>query len=80
MTHGLNEHSNVKVWNDIVQVVSRISVNEQPHLVVQTKDSRLFIVNRNDLHEAALSYLESYASDNTSQLNLEEANPEMASL
>jgi hypothetical protein len=68
------------VWNDLVKVVSRISINDQPHLVVQTKDGKLFILNKSELHEAALNYLESFAADNTSQLNLEEVNPEMASL
>jgi len=40
----------------------------------------LFVVKKRDLHEAALNYLESFAEDNTAQLNLEENNPEMLSL
>jgi len=63
--HNVLATSTISSWNNLVELVSRVSVHDSHYLLIVAQDKRMYLINEQDLTEQAYRYLMSFTdSDN----------------
>ena len=81
VSHNVLASSIIHSWNNLVELVSSVSVRGCHYLLIQTQDKRFHFVNEQDLTEQAYRYLKSITdSDNCIEWKPQEDDDETAAL
>ena len=63
--HNVLATTTLHSWNNLVELVSRVSVKDSHYLLIVAQDKRIYLINEQDLTEQAYRYLMSFTdSDN----------------
>ncbi len=61
--YNVLESTMIHSWNNIVEIVSSVSIKDRNYLLISTGSQGLFLILESNLSEQALRYLKSFIDD-----------------